>query len=120
MRRTLAVLSVVFLAVLLLATPGLVAAKGGQGGISFNVYGKIAGDPDDEAETFLVTIASPIGLAGETVIVQVTADTHLKECDSGRIDFETLDDGDAVRVKGAVEGDIYVASVVILNPATVP
>ena len=59
MRRTLVVLCVVLLAVLLLATPGLVAAKGGQGGASFNVYGKIAGDPDDEARTFFLTIASP-------------------------------------------------------------
>jgi len=110
MRRTWIGLAVVLLAVLLVALPGLAAAKGGQGGASFNVYGQIAGDPNDDAKTFSLAIASPDGLAGQTVPVQVTTDTHLKECGGDQIGFGDLEAGDSVRVMGTVDGDTYIAT----------
>jgi hypothetical protein len=76
MRKRLVVGAVVVLAVLLLATPGLVAAKGGHGGGGhgdtwFNITGTI---------TSLDAAAGTIGVDNE-ITVYTTDDTHFKECD---------------------------------------
>ena len=113
-------MAIVMLAVLLLATPGLVAARGGhggggQGGTWFNLYGQIYGAPDDDARTFVVDVDSPDSLP-EYVTVKVTDETHLKLCGvvGEQIDFADLDDEDWVRVVGVVEGGTYIATRVIL------
>ena len=103
------------LAVVLVAIPSLAAAKGGQGGASFNLYGTIeALDPD--ALTISVTVETPLSLAGETITVQTTTGTRFKECDDGtsyRIGFDDLVVGLKVRISGTVVGGVYVASRVI-------
>ncbi len=110
MRRILTVVSVGMLFVLLLATPGLVAAKGGHGGGGhggtwFNISGTIS-DLDADAGTIDV---------GD-ITVYTTDDTHFRECDdgvSGGIKFDDLELGWSVRIRGVVDGATYYASVVI-------
>lgn len=123
MRRTLVVLTVVVLAVLLLATPGLVAAKGGHGGgpggASFNIYGTIIA-LNSGLGTIKVDVESPDGLADEDIVVQTTDDTHFKDCAGDSIDFGDLQTGDTVRIKGVVDGEIYYATLVILDPYNDP
>lgn len=120
MRKTWILLAV---AVLLLATPGLAVAKGGQGGASFNLYGEIKA-LDSDALTIGVLVESPASLAGDLITVQATGDTRFKECDEGtsyRIDFDDLKVGRDVRISGVVVGGTYVASRVIQYvPVDVP
>ncbi len=114
MRRTRIVLTIVVLAVLLAATPGLVAAKGGQGGTTFNIYGTIVALNSVE-RTIDVLVEFPASLAGD-ITVETNGDTRFKECEDGvsvRIDFEDLEVGWKVRTSGVVDGGSYVAIRVI-------
>ena len=102
-------LAVVLLAVLLVAMPGLAAAKGGHGGgpggASFNILGTI-----DALDARAGTIE-----VGD-ITVYTTDDTHFKQCEDGvsvRITFDDLEKGWKVRIKGVVDDGTYVASVVI-------
>lgn len=128
MRRILIVLTVVMLAILLLATPGLVAAKGGhggggqggQGGTWFNVYGNITGLSEP---IIYVTVTYPLNSAGY-IEVYTTDDTRFKDCLTGEVvDFDYLNELaelPPVRVMGTMDGDDYIATSVILNPANTP
>jgi hypothetical protein len=125
MRRTSVVLTVGLLAVLLLATPGLVAAKGGHGGGGqggnggtwFNVYGTIAGLDDPIID---VAVTSPDNLAGD-LIVYTTDYTRFKDCLTGDIiEFGDLPEEAPVRIMGTVDGEDYTATSVILNPENMP
>jgi hypothetical protein len=118
MRKTRILWTIVVLAVLLVATTGLAAAKGGQGGASFNIYGTIVA-LDPEALTIDVKVASPDSFKDATITVQTTGTTRFKECVDGtsyRITFADLENGSGVRVSGVVSGGVYLASSVIQYP----
>ena len=129
MRKTLTVFAVVMLVAALFATPGLAAARGGNGGGNrggngggthrggnggtwFNVYGTIE-DVDEGARTIDVTVLSPLSFGGDTITVQITVDTRLRDCESDtRIDFDELEKA-PVRTKGVVKDGVFVATKVI-------
>lgn len=118
MRRTLVVLAIVVLGVVLIATPGLVAARGGNGGgdgASFTLKGTIdALDSDDR--TIVVTVVSPLSLAKlNPLTVQTTGETRFKECDGSKISFGDLASGDIIKVAGVVDGGSFIATRVILQ-----
>jgi hypothetical protein len=117
MRRKLVVLTVGLLVVLLLATPGLVAAKGGhgdggQGGTWFNVYGTIASLDDPVIYT---VVTYPDRLAGN-LTVYTNDDTIFKECGgTTQIGFADLQADDSIRIVGIVDDGNYVATKVIVG-----
>ena len=115
-------LVIVVLALLLLATPGLVAARGGhggggQGGASFNLQGTIDSKSCDE-ENIAVQVTEPLYLVSDDPLtVLLTSDTRIKQCDpdegSKRISCSDLVVGAEVKVAGLVIDDDYVANSVI-------
>jgi hypothetical protein len=121
MRRTWVVLAILVLAVLLVVTPGLVAAKGGhggggQGGTSFTLRGTIIGLNPDEA-SIDVDVKYPTSFP-DTLTVQTTDSTRFKQCDpetatSIRIDFDDLEVDWDVKITGVVDGETFVATSVI-------
>ena len=122
MRRTLVVLTVSMLAVLLLVTPGLGAAKGGHGGGGqggnggtwFNVSGNITG----LAEPIIYVTATYPGNSAGDIEVYTTDDTRFFDCLTGEvIDFDDLTTQTPVRIMGTMDGDDYMATSVILNPS---
>ena len=145
MRKTFRILVVVVIVAALFATPGLVAARGGNGGgrggngsggnggdngggshrggnggTWFNVYGTVV-DTDESAWTIDVMVLSPLSFGGETITVQINVDTRLRDCEyETRIDFEDLALGARVRTKGVVKAGVFTATSVILNPETDP
>jgi hypothetical protein len=93
MRRTLTVVGIVAIAVLMIATPGLAAARGGNGGGNggngggrsggqgtawFNLYGTIDA-LGASAKTIEVTVLSPLNLTRyNPLTVQTTTDTRFR------------------------------------------
>jgi hypothetical protein len=133
MRKTFAVLAVLVLVAALFAMPGLAAArggngggngggthKGGNGGTWFNLYGTIDA-LDAGARTIDVTVMSPLKYEDDTITIKTTVDTRFRDCEQDiRIDFNDLEEGATVRIKGVVKDGVFVATLVILNPEYVP
>jgi hypothetical protein len=109
------------LAVGLVVTPGLVAAKGGHGGggqgdNSFNLQGTILSFECGDSGYVNVDQVTP-SYYGDQVIVQITGDTRFRQCDQDgnmtRIVCAQLVDGYEVRAIGIVDDGAYVARRVI-------
>jgi len=126
MRRTLVVLTIVVLAVLLVATPGLAAGSqnrhglrgggGGQGSTSFNLLGTIVSYSCGNEGYIKVAVITPDKYGDTVLTVQTTDSTRFKECDyvvSVRIDCSDLVSGSQVRIMGTVDGKSFVATRVI-------
>ena len=131
MRKTLIVFAVLVLVAALFAAPGLAAARGGNGGGNrngggthrggnggtwFNLYSTIMTiNPD--ARTITVEIVSPLNLLKyNPLTVETTVDTRFMQCEdevSVRIGFSDLEKGWDVRIKGTVDGGVFVATKVI-------
>ena len=98
--------------ILSLASMTPVAAKGGD----LQLYGKVTAI-DDSTKTFTMVVETPRRYAGDSITIQVTSTTLIKQCDtegvSYRISFDDLEAGKYVRVTGAFVGSVYVATKVI-------
>jgi hypothetical protein len=133
MRKTLTVLAIVAIVGALFVTPGLAAARGGNGGGNggrngdgthrggnggtwFNLYGTIDA-LDAGARTITAQVATPESLLKyNPLTVATTSDTRFKQCDDGtsvRIAFGDLQEGANVRIKGTVIDGVFVATTVI-------
>jgi hypothetical protein len=111
MKKILYFLLVVIL--LVCATP--VAAKGGGGRTVTRLSGEIT-EINTDALTITVAVTSPSHYAGDSIIVQITNATTLKECDDGesyRISFGDLEEGYNVQATGALDGGILLATKII-------
>jgi len=100
---------------LLLAGTTTAAAKGKTG---VNLYGQITAIDAGEL-TISVKVESPLKYKGDTIIVQVTDATILKECVDGishRVPFSAFDIGEDVRASGTLTGDVLLAAKVIGYP----
>jgi hypothetical protein len=108
-------LTIVALAILLAATPGLAAAQGWRGGASFNVLGTIT-TLNSTAGTIAIKVATPLYFHNTTITVQTATDTQFKECEDDvhhKISFEDLVPGRQVRISGVViDGTYFAASVI--------
>jgi len=124
MKRTFIGLTIVVLAVTLVATPalatgsqnrhGLRGGGGGHGGTSLNVYGTIEAY-NCTAGYIDVKVSSPLRLAGDHT-VQITDSTRFKECDgdsSVGIKCSELVEDWQVRIIGDVVGEAWIAYRVI-------
>ena len=123
-------MTVGLLAVLLLVTPGLVAARGGNGGgghdeDSFNLHGTI-GAYDCDAGSIEVAGVLPDHLP-DSITVYTTADTRFRECDqvgqpgtncepiscTDLVGPTEEEPGWAVRIMGVVDSGTYYAERII-------
>ena len=124
MRKTLIGLTVGMLAVLLLVTPGLVAAKGGHGGggggsTSFNVVGtiKVITCPS-KTEEGLITVERELPETGEVTAV-LDSSTRYKQCTGEEgstvgISCTVLTPGLRVRIVGNGDDTLIAWRVILL------
>lgn len=107
--KKLLTLAIVLVLTLVSVTP---AAARGE---AVQLYGVITAiNPD--ALTFTMLVVTPERYEDDTIIVQVTDATKLKDCEEGtseRISFEDLTEGLDVRVTGAFVGNVFVATKII-------
>lgn len=118
------ILTLVVLAVLLLATPGLVVAKQGAPRF-FSLTGEITDLDSEEPYDYLevkVLEGNPLVTQhidiGETLEVQVTVSTEYWRCTgTGRVDLEynDLEEDDEVYIHGTVSGDDFIADRVVVD-----
>ena len=97
---------IVVLAVLLLAMPGFVAARGGNGGgghdeDSFNLQGTI-GAYDCDAGSVDVEGVTPDYLP-DSITVYTTADTRFRQCDKADPPGDNCEPIDCTQLVGSVE-----------------